>query len=772
MAESSDYEVRPDESSKASTKLLGIDLAKSGGWEQQIVQSQVEAPPEVDEERIGVCFSGGGIRSASVAMGALQALQEGGIVGPPGGARFLSAVSGGGYLAGAYEMTRSRGVFASPPGTAGTQAPPLAAGTPEEEWIRKRSAFLSYSMRQKMRLLGRLILGISVNAALVFLGLFVILRPVGWFLYEVMTPGFVTDGGIHFTLSPAHWIAILLPLGLAFLSGLLSLTSMITNDDNRYEQWLLFVAAMMWVATTAFVVLVVLPFSVWLFYDRLPALLPEFLTVDRVGQDEPTGLLALFAAGGAFAFITTAVRKQLAAVEPTWWGVIATALVVPLLLLWALSAVVHGALVHGVAGHASPLGMITFPEPALWLALTVVLALVWLVSDQRSWSMHPFYKRRLAHAFAVERVEDRAAREIPWGQVTDFLGREELDQRGIAGPCFISCAAANIYDTAKAAPSLRAAPFIFSGDRIGSPHPEIKEMDAKVYRDRLDSKVRRRDVTVPAALAISGAALSPAMGKRSRWWLTSFLAIANVRLGVWLPNPQWMGSLVDSDLDDPWFERPRLSYLFKEIFAIHSIRDRFLYVTDGGHFDNLGLVELLRRSCTTIYVIDGSGAEPGVFTTLGEAMALAMAEFGVRFDINLHEMRPLDADAAAGYVEAQLMLPWRRRRTLEARGGVLLSRPYAWGKFTYRMDENGVERKGNICYIQTGVTASTPWQVRSHWEADARFPNDSTINQNFDHQQFEAYRALGFWAAEQALANDPTREVAPAEGESGSGLDA
>jgi len=755
MAKSSDYEVRPDETSKTSTKLLGIDLAKSGGWEQQIVQSEVEPPPPVEEERIGVCFSGGGIRSASVAMGALQALQERGVVGPADGAKFISAVSGGGYLAGAYEMTRSRGVFAPPNGSPRAQPPPLAAGTPEEEWIRKRSAFLSYSLRQKTRLLGRLILGISVNAALVFLGLFVILRPVGWFLHEVVTPGFVTDGGIQLTLSPAHWVAILSPVGLAFLAGLLSLTSVITNDDNRYEQWLLFVAAMMWVASTGFFVLVVLPFSVWLFYDQIPAWLPEFLTVRRVGPDQPTGLLALFAAGGAFAFITAAVRKQLASVEANWWGVVATALVVPLLFLWALSGVVHGALVNGVNGDASPLGLITFSEPALWLALTVVLSVIWLVSDQRSWSMHPFYKRRLAHAFAVERVEDRAAKEIPWGVVTDFLGRDELDGLGIDGPSFISCAAANIYDTAKAAPSLRAAPFIFSGDRIGSPHREIGELEAKVYRGRLDSKVRRRDVTVPAALAISGAALSPAMGKRSRWWLTSFLALANVRLGVWLPNPQWMGTLVDSSLKEVWLERPRLSYLFKEIFAIHSIRDRFLYVTDGGHFDNLGLVELLRRSCTTIYVVDASGAEPGVFTTLGEAMALAMAEFGVRFDINLHEMRPLDADAAADYVEAQLTLPWRRRRTLDARGGVLLNRPYAWGTFTYRMDENGVEREGNICYIQTGVTAETPWQIRSHWEADARFPNDSTINQNFDHEQFEAYRALGFWAAEQALANSP-----------------
>jgi hypothetical protein len=104
------------------------------------------------------------------------------------------------------------------------------------------------------------------------------------------------------------------------------------------------------------------------------------------------------------------------------------------------------------------------------------------------------------------------------------------------------------------------------------------------------------------------------------------------------------------------------------------------------------------------------------------------------------------------YADEQLMLPWRRDRTAAARGGVLLTSPYVWGTYTFR--DSG--REGRICYIQTAVTSEAPWQVRSYWETDQRFPNDSTVNQNFDHEQFEAYRALGYWAAQQALANAPT----------------
>jgi hypothetical protein len=759
MAEASDYEMRPDRASKMASKLVGVDLAKAGGWEQQIVQSQMEAPPPETEDLIGVCFSGGGIRSASFAMGALQALQRGGVIGPVDGARFITAVSGGGYLAGSYEMTRARGVFAD---DASAQPPPLAEGSPEEEWVRKHSAFLSYTVSQKLRLIGRLFLGIAVNAAIVFLGLWVLLRPVGWFLNRVMVPAFFDPiGGLDLQVAPAHWIAVIAPVVIAFVAGLLTLTSKITNDDDLYEGWILFVSAMMWIGAVAFAVVIVLPFAVWLFYDRIPAVLPGLLTTGAGASEEPTGLLALFIGGGALAFVTTAVRKQLASVKPTWWGIVATAVVVPLLLLWALAAVVHGALVNGVGGEVSPFGLVSWPEPTVWAGLVVVLAVVWLLSDQRSWSMHPFYKRRLALAFAVRRRGEKVAEGIPWEDAIDFLDPSELYDMGIDGPLLISCAAANIYDEAKVPPNLRSAPFVFSGDRIGSPHTEIGDMAAVTYRNRLDPKVRRRDVTVPAALAISGAALSPAMGKQSRWWLTSFLALANVRLGVWLPNPLWMKTFDHTaPAAETWFERPRLSYLFKEIFAIHSVRDRFLYVTDGGHYDNLGLVELLRRGCTRIYVVDAAGAEPGVFTTVGEAMALARAEFGVRFDIDLTGMRPIDTDAAAEYDGALLGLPWRRARPIGTRGGVLMSRPFAWGTFTYRPDASGAERTGQICYIQTGVSRQAPWQVRTHWESDPRFPNDSTIDQNFDHAQFEAYRALGFWAAERALADDETTERA------------
>jgi hypothetical protein len=70
-----------------------------------------------------------------------------------------------------------------------------------------------------------------------------------------------------------------------------------------------------------------------------------------------------------------------------------------------------------------------------------------------------------------------------------------------------------------------------------------------------------------------------------------------------------------------------------------------LRVTDGGHWENLGLVELVRRRCETIVCIDASGDKPGAFGTLQEAITLARIEAGASIEIDLDPLLP---DPATG----------------------------------------------------------------------------------------------------------------------------
>jgi hypothetical protein len=79
--------------------------------------------------------------------------------------------------------------------------------------------------------------------------------------------------------------------------------------------------------------------------------------------------------------------------------------------------------------------------------------------------------------------------------------------------------------------------------------------------------------------------------------------------------------------------RRRLSHLVREIFGIHPSWARMLLCTEGGHYDNLGMIELLRLRCGTIYCFDASSGGAPLADTLAGTLALAREELGV--DITL-----------------------------------------------------------------------------------------------------------------------------------------
>ena len=132
----------------------------------------------------------------------------------------------------------------------------------------------------------------------------------------------------------------------------------------------------------------------------------------------------------------------------------------------------------------------------------------------------------------------------------------------------------------------------------------------RTFARGLVSNVIGKDLTVEAAIAISGAAIASAMGAQTRDYEV-FLALSNMRLGAWLPNPRFM-ALKSANLGDwtvPGLPRIRgLTYFAREILGIHSDHSRLLLCTDGGHYDNLGLVETLRHRYQYIYCFDASGA--------------------------------------------------------------------------------------------------------------------------------------------------------------------
>jgi hypothetical protein len=217
-------------------------------------------------------------------------------------------------------------------------------------------------------------------------------------------------------------------------------------------------------------------------------------------------------------------------------------------------------------------------------------------------------------------------------------------------------------------------------------------------------------------MAISGAAISPSMGKMTRRSYRFLLGLANVRLGVWLPNPR--------RVDDNWKKhvfRPRPHYLLWELLGANHADRRFLYVTDGGHYENLGLVELLRRGCTTIYCFDASGDKGTTFLTLGQAIEIARADLNVEVSVNPEQLKLTDTG--------------------------LCGTDYTIGHITYP----NADTVGHLVYAKAAVTKDVPWDVRAYAQHDKDFPYTSTLYQRFNEQQFEAYRALGHFTASRAV---------------------
>jgi hypothetical protein len=303
----------------------------------------------------------------------------------------------------------------------------------------------------------------------------------------------------------------------------------------------------------------------------------------------------------------------------------------------------------------------------------------------------------------------------------------------------IVCAAANVSEPGATPPGRRVASFTFSPTAIGGPLTGATET---THYENL-GRNRRRDVTLPAAVAMSGAALSPAMGKLTFRPLSFLLAMANIRLGVWVPNPQHINqTLVDGDSTlapsgmnlpgrRPEYRvsvrhRPRPWYLWKEVFGRNRLDDKFLYITDGGHYENLGLVELLRRGCRTIYCFDAGGG--ATENALGDAIALARTELDVEICMSEDTSKLQEDDKT-------------HRSELVCASG------------TIRYPAEAPEKRvtGELFYVRSVVSEKSPWELRNYQLEDGIFPHHSTFDQFFTDQRFEAYRRLGMFAAESAL---------------------
>jgi hypothetical protein len=340
-------------------------------------------------------------------------------------------------------------------------------------------------------------------------------------------------------------------------------------------------------------------------------------------------------------------------------------------------------------------------------------------------SLHSIYRNRLVRAFlGASRLPDD--RKASANRFTEFASDDSLPiaklwERGQASvgdnwrPLHIINATLNLVSSRNLAwQERRAAPFTFSALHAGSGSTALRPAGAYRHSYKVGNQPpfgTPDGVRVGTAMAISGAAASPAMGYVSSPGLSVLMTLFNVRLGWWMANP------LDKNYSSHG-PRLALSPLISEMFGLTTENRPWVYLSDGGHFENLGLYEMVRRRCAVIVVCD-AGCDPDYgFADLGNALRKIWIDLGVRID-----MTGLD----------QLKKRFTERPTPATPG------PYwATGNIRYPEAKDESARWGRLLYLKAGLHGTEPMDIVSYAIAHLDFPHDTTANQFFTESQSRA----------------------------------
>jgi hypothetical protein len=225
------------------------------------------------------------------------------------------------------------------------------------------------------------------------------------------------------------------------------------------------------------------------------------------------------------------------------------------------------------------------------------------------------------------------------------------------------------------------------------------------------------------AMAISGAAASPSMGFYTSAPVAFLMTIFNVRLGQWLGNPR------HSRTWDRPTPRVGLLYLLNELLGGTDDEAAFVYLSDGGHFENMGLYELVKRRCGLIIVGDAEADGNYGFQGLGNAIRKCRIDMGIDIDLDVSEIAPQKV-------------------------GKPSKKHCAVGTIHYENADMNAP-SGKIIYFKSSLTGDESTDVKNYKTKNGSFPHESTINQWFSESQFEAYRELGHHAVVSSIETPP-----------------
>lgn len=379
--------------------------------------------------------------------------------------------------------------------------------------------------------------------------------------------------------------------------------------------------------------------------------------------------------------------------------VAAAAVAAPLLLL-LLELAIFRFLEDGAGTEIESAAMRCVPVAVLVLAAGSALAF----ADVNQISPHRHYRDRIAAAFLIRRGRDGGFEE-------NGALRLSAAWRCLRAPYHLINCALNVPDSREPRMQGRSADFfLFSPAISGSPLTGYASTEAwEALAPRLD---------LATATAISGAAAAPQMGAATSPGLRFWLALLNVRLGQWIQVPPCVKGGVNVPGRPSHRLRPGLIYLLREMTGLLSEKKPFVNVTDGGHIENLGVYELLRRRCKYIVAVDGEQDQAMTFGALTTLQRLAAIDLGIDIDIELDDLR-LDASglSRSHFRFCRIRYPARSEQI-----------------------PDGI---GYLLYVKLSLTGNEGEFIKRYRLDEPAFPHHPTADQFFTEAQFEAYRSLG-----------------------------
>jgi hypothetical protein len=153
------------------------------------------------------------------------------------------------------------------------------------------------------------------------------------------------------------------------------------------------------------------------------------------------------------------------------------------------------------------------------------------------------------------------------------------------------------------------------------------------------------------------------------------------------------------------------------VTPVTPVRVTYVNFSDGGHFDNLGLYEMVLRRCKFIVIVD-AGRDPAyVFADLGNAIRKVRVDLGIPIEIRVAPPK-------------------------KSKGPV---NHCAFGTIRYSAVDGPVN-DGALIYIKPVVSGDEPPDVLNYKAAHKEFPHEP--GKSLSEPQLESYRSLGLHSIE------------------------